>query len=117
MNLSQLMTPLEERLAEQLGVAKDKARRLAELLRQEQTLDYLGAAGSGAVDGFILYKRSKAVSDEERKRYDTVFTLKNIAVAALGAFFDAPGLRGASIHAAGQLASLLTQTILEHVQK
>ncbi len=40
------MVPLEEKIAEQLGVAKDKARRLAELLRQEQTLDYLGAAGS-----------------------------------------------------------------------
>ena len=44
-----------------------------------------------------------------------VFTLKNIAVAALGAFFDVAGLRGASIHAAGQLASILTQTILEHL--
>ena len=46
-----------------------------------------------------------------------IYTIKNIAVAALGAFFDTPGLRGASIHAAGQLASLLTQTIIEHVEK
>ncbi len=117
MDLAQLMTPLEERLAGQLGIAREKARKLVELLRQETVLDYLGAAGSGAVDGYILYRRGRAQSDEERKRYDTAFTLKNIAVAALGAFFDVPALRGASIHATGQLASLLTQTVLEHLQK
>ena len=113
--VQELLEPLEERVARELGIAREKARRLVEILRQEATLDYLGAAGSGAVDGYLLHLRGRAATEEERKRIDIVFTIKNIGVAALGAFFDAPGLRGASIHAAGQLASILTQTVLEHL--